>query len=341
MAPLEERKVSGYERVLRITDPDCGLRAFLAIHDTTLGPALGGTRLWTYPSEDAALADALELARAMTYKAALAELPCGGGKAVILLGPELKRTEAFEAYGRVVESLDGRFFTGPDVGITDGDLAAMNRATRHVASAPGLVHDDISEHTAVGVWHGLRACLDFAGIKRARVALQGVGSVGMALGRILKREGMELLATDTDEQRAQQAEQEMGARLLPPDELLTCECDVLAPCALGGVISLEVIPRLQARIICGCANNILASEEAGDELLGRGILYAPDYLVNAGGLIRGAEFHLLNRQDCRPSLERIYDRMRRVLELSQQRKVATARIAHELVLERLEEAKDR
>jgi len=181
----------------------------------------------------------LRLSRAMTYKAALAELPCGGGKAVILDHPGLKRAEAFEAYGRLVGSLRVRFYTGTDVGVTPEDLAAVGRGTSYVAceSTPEL--GDINEHTARGVWYGMRACLEAAGLKRVRVALQGVGAVGMWLGRILRREGMELTVADLNQGRARQAELELGARVVAPEEILFVECDVLAPCALGGVDPTE------------------------------------------------------------------------------------------------------
>ncbi len=336
---FEQVAAQDHEQVIAFQNLATGLRGFLAIHDTTLGPALGGVRIWRYASDDEALADALRLSRAMTYKASLAELPCGGGKAVILLRPELKRAEAFEAFGRMIESLGGRFFTARDVGITDEDLAAVARGTRYVAHEPSPELGDISEQTAIGVWHGMRACLEFAGPKRARVAIQGVGSVGLRLARILKREGIELVVADVDASRAGQVAAECGARVLPPDEIVSAECDVLAPCALGGVISRETIPQIRARIVCGSANNVLADAEAGDELARRGILYAPDYLVNAGGLIRGAEFYLLHRADSGPSLACIYDRMRRVLEIARERGVSTARVADELAEARLKRPK--
>lgn len=339
MKILEAIAAQGHEQVIAFQDPPSGLRGFLAIHDTTLGPALGGTRLWSYISEEEALEDALRLSRAMTYKAALAELPAGGGKAVILAHPGLSRAAAFEAYGRVVENLGGRFFTGPDAGVTEDDLAAIRRSTNFVAceSSPGL--GDLNQITATGVWHGMRACLEAAGLQRARVAIQGVGHVGMALARILKREGMELIVADIDPQRAARAGEEFGAEVVPPDDILTVKCDVLAPCALGEVISAESAGQIRARIVCGSANNILASPDAGDALARRGILLGPDYLVNAGGLIRGAEFHLLKRADSSDSLQKIYDRTRRVLALARERGVSPARIADELAEARLQQAK--
>jgi leucine dehydrogenase len=327
---LEEMSASDHEQVIAFQNKAVGLRGFLAIHDTTRGPALGGIRIWPYSAEEDALRDALRLSRAMTYKAALAELPCGGGKAVVIAHPGLQRSAAFETFGALVESLHGRFFTGRDVGIQDEDLEAVGRTTRYVACESSPELGDISEHTAIGIWHGMRACLEIAGIKRARAAVQGVGSVGLLLARILKREGMELLLADVDAARVSDAARELGARVVPPEEVLFADCDVLAPCALGGVINHATIPRLRARIICGSANNILASPEDADALERRGILYAPDYLVNAGGLIRGAEFYLLGRGDSQPSLARIYDRMRRVIEVARSCGISMARAADEL-----------
>jgi len=338
---LGQMATHDHEQVIALQNRATGLRGFLAIHDTTLGPALGGIRLWRYASEAEALADALRLSRAMTYKASLAELPCGGGKVVLMNHPGLERAEAFEGLGRVVESLGGRFFTGRDVGISDDDLAALGRATRYVACESSPELGDISEHTAIGLWHGMRACLDTAGIasQKARVAIQGLGSVGMWLARLLHRQGVTLVVADLDASRAEQARREFGAEVVAPEKILETPCDVLAPCALGGVISVETARQIQARILCGSANNILASPEAGDELARRGVLYAPDYLVNAGGLIRGAEFYLLGRKNSQPSLARIYERMKHVLALAAQRAISTARVADELAESRLKRAK--
>ena len=338
---VERIPVAGYEDVLSFREDSCGLRGFLAIHDTTLGPALGGTRLWSYASEDEARADALRLSRAMTYKAALAELPCGGGKTVILAHAGLKRAAAFEAYGRVVESLGGRFFTGPDVGITDDDLVALGRTTQHVVHMTPAGRDDINQYTAAGVWQGMRACLEFAGLEKARVAIQGVGHVGLSLARILTQHGLSVVVADIDSARAAQAAEELGAEVAAPDEFLTLPCEVVAPCALGGVITEQTAGELRARIVCGSANNILASAAAGEELARRGILYAPDYLVNAGGLIRGLEFDLQGRADSTKSVEKIYARTRRVLEMARQRGAPTMAIADELAEAFLEAARSR
>jgi leucine dehydrogenase len=341
MSLLAQLGEHDHEQVIALQNRATGLRGFIAIHDTTLGPALGGTRIMKYAREEDALADALRLSRAMTCKAALAELPAGGGKGVIMDHDGLDRDAAFEAYGRAVESLRGRFYTGPDVGLLSADLRAIGRATRYVACESSPQLGNISEQTAIGVWHGMRACLDFAGIppRGARVAIQGVGSVGGPLARILRREGLELTVSDVDSARAASVASETGARVVAPDAILSTECDVLAPCALGGVLNPATLPRLRARIVCGCANNQLVSPETGDDLVRRGVLYAPDYLVNAGGVIRGAEFYLLGRADSTASLARIYDRMTRVLTLARERNLSTARIADEWAESRLQRSK--
>ena len=340
MKILEAMGQQDYEQVIAFQNSATGLRGFLAIHDTTLGPALGGVRIRTYKSEDDALTDALRLARAMTYKASLAGLPCGGGKTVILLHERLEREAAFEALGRMIESLRGRYFCARDVGITDADLGAIARTTRFVAREPSPELGDVSEHTARGVWQGMRACLEWAGITgRARVAIQGVGSVGRGLAQILDEQGRELVVADVDAARAAEVGRETGARVVAAEDILSTPCDVLAPCALGGVISAESVPRLACKIVCGSANNILATLEDGDALERRGVIYAPDYLVNAGGLIRGAEYFLLGRGDSSDSIARLYERMRRVLELSRERGISTARAADELAEARLKKGK--
>jgi leucine dehydrogenase len=335
---LDQLATHDHEQVIAFQNRAAGLRGFLAIHDTTLGPALGGVRLWRYAREDDALADALRLSRAMTYKGSLAELPCGGGKTVILDHPRLDRAAAFEAFGRLVASLHGRYFTGRDLGITDDDLATIGRFTRYVAREVPPEPTDVSESTAMGVWHGMRACLEFAGIaaRGARVAVQGVGSVGRHLCQILHREGMELIVADVDSAHAEHAAAEFAAHVVAPDEILSAPCEVFAPCALGGVLNRDSIPRLAARIVCGSANNVLAEPDDADALARRRVLYAPDYLVNAGGLIRGAEYYLLGRTDCSASLARIYERTHRVLALALEHGLSTARVADSLAESRLQ-----
>lgn len=341
---FQQLSAHDYEQIVVFNNNATGLRGFLAFHDTTLGPALGGVRIWRYASDDDALTDALRLSRGMTYKASLAGLPCGGAKTVVMLHDELCREEAFAGLGCMIESFAGRYFCARDVGITDADLAAIATTTRYVAKEPSPELGDISEHTATGVWQGMRACLDFARITgKIRVAIQGVGSVGHLLARIVKCEassvkgieGVELLLADVDESRAAAAASELGACVIPPDEILYGDCDVLAPCALGGVISPESAAHIEARIVCGSANNILTGPDAAEALGNRNIIYAPDYLVNAGGLIRGAEFFLQGIADSHSSLMKIHERTNRVLNLARERNVSPAIIADELAEARL------
>lgn len=340
MKILEAMAAQDYEQVIAFQNRATGLRGFLALHDTTLGPALGGVRIRTYANEEEALTDALRLSRAMTYKAAISGLPCGGGKTVVLLDENLQREGGFKALGRMIESLRGRYFCARDVGITDADLSAIASTTRFVAREPSAELGDVSEHTARGVWEGMRACMEWAGIRgRARVALQGAGSVGRWLARILQEHGLELLLADVDDARAAEVARETGAQILAPQEILSAPCDVLAPCALGGVINAETVPRLQCKIVCGSANNILATPEDGEALARRGVIYGPDYLVNAGGLIRGTEFFLLGRADSAASIAALNGRMRRVLELARERGISTACAADELAEARLKKAK--
>ena len=326
----------GFEQVAAFHHESSGLRGFLAIHNTRLGPALGGVRLKRYASESEALEDVLKLSRGMTYKCALAELPAGGGKAVILDHPGMIRDEAFRAFGELVESFAGLYRTGPDVGIHDEDLRNVAQATRWVADESDPRLGDISMHTAIGVWHGMRACLDHAGIRKATVAIQGLGHVGFRLAEILHREGHTILAADVDAGPIEQAVSRFGARPISPERIASEECDVFAPCALGGVLNQSTIPKLRCRVVCGAANNVLESAEAGDELRGRGIVYAPDYLVNAGGVIRGGEYFLLDADESMGSIGKIYARTLRVLRESEETGVSAARIADRIAESRFQ-----
>lgn len=329
MSVLAAMAAHGHEQVIAFHDAPSGLRGFLALHSTRLGPALGGVRFHRYRDEADALADVLRLSRAMTRKCALAGLPAGGGKAVILDRPGLRRRAGFEAYGRVVEGLGGRFLTGGDVGIRAADLEAVGRFTAHVAkeSAPGL--GDVNGATAEGVWHAMRACLEERGMAAAgaHVLVQGAGNVGRLLARILSREGARLTIADPDPARARRVARETGAALVPPGRLMRVPADVFAPCALGGVLDAASIAALRVRIVCGAANNPLAGPADAGRLSRRGILYAPDYLANAGGVIRGGEHHLLGLADSGPSLARIYDRMRRVAREARRLKTTTTAVA--------------
>ena len=342
---LFERLATGdYEQVVALQNRETGLRGFLAIHDSTLGPACGGVRIMPYASEQEALEDVLRLSRGMTYKASLAGLPCGGGKTVLIDHPGLKREAAFESFGVFVESLGGRYFCARDVGITEPDLAALARGTRFVGRDPAPGLGDVSEHTAIGVVHSMRACLEEAGLRgRVRVAIQGVGSVGAWIARILASEGpdrrFDLVVADADEARAAAVAKETKGRAAPAAEILRTDADVVAPCALGGAMNSATIPQLKCRIVCGCANNMLATPEDGDALAARGILYAPDYLANAGGLIRGVEYFIMGRADSRSSLASIYDRTREVFRAAKEGGITPARAADQLAEARLKKHK--
>jgi len=278
----------GCEEVAFCHDGNTGLKAIIVIHDTTLGPALGGTRLWDYATEEEALIDALRLAKGMTRKAAISGVDAGGAKAVIIAAQEQK-TEAFlRAYGRVVDTFHGRFITGEDVGINVEDARTAATETGFVLGISEEVGDP-SPFTAHGVVSGMRACtreaFGTADLSGLTIAIQGLGAVGYNLARILHQEGAQLTVTDIREDLAKKTAGELGAAVVTPEEIYSVECDIFAPCALGAIINDQTIPHLQCRIVAGSANNQLKHSAHGDELHRRGILYAPDYAINAGGLI--------------------------------------------------------
>jgi leucine dehydrogenase len=278
----------GHEEVVLLNDASSGLHAVIAIHDTTFGPAVGGTRMRTYASFDDAVVDALRLSRAMTCKAAMAEMPWGGGKAVIVGDPARDKTRALlGAYAHAVERMGGRFTTGADMGIDGRDVAVMNRITRHASHTPPDAGVDVGDLTALGLRAGLRAVA--AALERPlgelRVCIQGLGAIGYRLARLLASEGCALEASDVDAARVQRAQEELGARPVDPALVYDTGADVFSPNAAGGVLGAQTVPRLRCRAVLGGANDQLAAAEDGDALHARGILYAPDYVVNAGGLL--------------------------------------------------------
>ena len=330
MTSVREISAQGHEHVFAFRDDATGLAGYLAIHNTLRGPAFGGFRIAPYRSDLAALSDAMRLSRSMAYKTALAGLPCGAGQAVLVQHFGLKWQEAFTEFGRIVELCGGRFFCTPDPDITPQDLAFVHKMTRYCIDPSSRGLGDLSEHTAIGVWEAMRACLEFLSIRRLRVAIQGMGRAGMHLARILHKHGAELIVTDIDRERSRAAQKEFGAKLVAPDDIFSIDCDVLAPCAVGATINSYTIPRLGARIVCGSSQNPLASRKDAELLRDRDILYAPDCLVNAGGVIRTVEFHLRNKPDSRAALRQIGYRMNQVLTLAEERNVSTAQIADEL-----------
>ncbi|XHS77693.1 Leu/Phe/Val dehydrogenase [Burkholderiaceae bacterium UC74_6] len=281
-----------HERVLLAADEATGLKAIIAVHSTARGPAFGGCRFWSYDNELAAMNDALRLSQGMSLKNALSDLPFGGGKAVIIKPAEIKdRAALFAAFGRAVQSLDGAYITAEDVGTTTADMLGMQKVTSYVSGIPreGSFGGDPSPKTAWGVFvsieAGVKAVLGRNSVEGVRVALQGLGAVGWHLAEFLHRAGAKLVVADVDAAKVERARVQFGATVVGVNEILAAEVDVLAPCALGASLNTNSIPTLKARIVCGAANNQLATVADGDALQQRGIVYLPDYLVNAGGII--------------------------------------------------------
>ncbi len=292
MSVFENTSFAEHDCVLHCRDRRAGLRAIIAIHDQTLGPALGGCRMWDYATEDEALTDVLRLSRGMTYKNAMAGLPLGGGKSVIMGSrASLDRSALWPAFGRFVETLGGRYWTAQDVGVAVEDIVALGEATRFVAGVDRATGQgrDPSPMTALGTFRGIQAAVqhrlgqnDLHGV---RVMLQGLGHVGWSLAEHLHRAGARLLVSDIDKSRVRQAEASFAATAVAPELVFDVEAEVYAPCALGATLDEHTIERLRTPVVAGAANNQLAVSEAGVWLQQKGILYAPDYVINAGGVI--------------------------------------------------------
>lgn len=286
-----------HEQVCLFSDPGSGLRAIVAIHSTALGSAVGGTRFLAYANEGLALDDALRLSRAMSYKCALAGLPCGGGKAVIIGdSTRIKTPRLLRAYGSYLNRIGSTFATGEDVGMSVQDIETIRQVSPYVAGTSQRGAGDPSVHTAIGVMHGLRSVLrhqfdrdNFRGLK---IAIQGLGAVGWNVAQHLSSGGAHLSVADTRSELAERAKAELGAVILPPAQIHRADCDIFSPCALGGVVTEQTATEIRARAVAGAANNQLASPAAGEALAARGILYAPDYVINAGGVISGLEEYL-------------------------------------------------
>jgi leucine dehydrogenase len=293
MEIFDLREFDGHELIVFGHDEATGLRAIIAVHSTALGPAAGGCRMWPYPTSAEALVDVLRLSRGMSYKNAMAGLALGGGKAVIIAESRKAKTPPLlEAFGRLVDSLGGRYITAEDVGTTIADMAYVARATRYVAglgAAPGEAGGDPGPKTALGVYLGIKAAAQFrlgrSDLRGLTVAVQGVGGVGYHLCRLLAAEGAQLSVADVRPAAVQRVCEEFEAQAVAVEDVLALDVDVLAPCALGAVLNSQSIPQLRARIIAGAANNQLAQGQDGTALQAAGILYAPDYVINAGGII--------------------------------------------------------
>jgi leucine dehydrogenase len=294
MTLFDSPDFEGHEGVHAFFDEKTGLKSIIAIHSTARGPAAGGCRMWDYSSADAALTDALRLSRGMSYKNAMAELDLGGGKAVIIGDSRSQKTpELFEAFGRAVDSLNGRYWTAEDVGVSPSDLENTRRTTRFVAGLEGhaAASGDPSPVTAEGVFRGVRLCVERAlnrDLKGVHVAIQGVGHVGAYLAEKLHAAGAVLTIADVNQTALNEVAAKTGATIVSTDAIFDVEADVFAPCALGGAISAATLPRLKVKVIAGGANNQLADAMIGQTVFDRGILYAPDYVINGGGIINVA-----------------------------------------------------
>jgi leucine dehydrogenase len=333
-----------YEQLVMCHDPVSGLKAIIAIHDTTLGPALGGTRMWMYQNDDEAVVDALRLARGMTYKAAAAGLNLGGGKTVIIGDSKKDKSEAlWRAFGRFVQSLNGRYITAEDVGTTVDDMNYVRLETQFVTGVSGTTGSsgDPSPVTAFGVWQGMKACAKevygIDALKDMTIAVQGVGHVGYYLAKHLAEEGANLIVTDINDENVARVVGEFGAVAVKPHEIFRVDCDIFAPCALGAIINDESIGQLKCKIIAGAANNQLKEERHGDILEERGIIYAPDYIINAGGLMNVADELNggYNRERAFRKVETIYENVEKVIFIAKRDGIPTYKAADLLAEERI------
>jgi leucine dehydrogenase len=343
MSVFEHINGDGYEQVVFCSDDQSGLRAIIAIHSTALGPALGGTRFYPYPAEEQALVDVLRLAKGMTYKAAAAGLDLGGGKAVIIGDPRrIKTEELLRAYGRFVETLGGRYITAEDVGTALEDMDVVRRESRWVT---GCSHTyggsgDPSPVTAFGVLQGIKACaLEVFGdpsLSGRTVALQGVGKVGHALCGYLVEEGATVTIGDIDVDNLGRAVGDYGVSTVNLADIHKQEVDIFAPCALGGIVNDDTISEFRCKIIAGAANNQLARQEHGEKLRDLGILYAPDFVINAGGLINVEdELRGYDRARAMKRVEGIYKQLQLIFAMANERGLSTARAAEEHAQERI------
>lgn len=339
MPVFDHEEFFDHEQVVFCRDAATGLNAIIAIHSTALGPALGGCRVWPFRSVDEALTDVLRLSRGMTYKAAVAGLPLGGGKAVIIADPKHQKTEAMmKAFGRHVDFLGRRYITAEDVGSTVADMDAIKTVTDHVVGVTGGAGDP-SNSTAHGVFVGIQAAVSYKlqqeSVEGLRVAVQGIGNVGWNLCRYLHDAGATLTVTDINQDALRRAEHTFGATVIAPNDVFAAEVDVFAPCALGAVINDRTIAQLRAPIIAGSANNVLEDEHHGAALRARGILYAPDYVINAGGLIDVARFAVgFDIDVAREKLMRIKDTLLEIFRRSDAEDQPTSEVADRLAEER-------
>ncbi|MFZ5618496.1 MAG: Glu/Leu/Phe/Val family dehydrogenase [Pseudomonadota bacterium] len=343
----QELTVDGWKKVVRFTEDESGLNAIIAVHDATLGPACGGCRIRPYESFDAALDDVKRLSRGMTFKNALGGIPFGGGKAVIIADPKAQKTpEMMRAFGRAVDSLGGLYYTAEDSGVTEHDMEIVRGVTKYVAgiSQKG-VGGNPSPYTARGVWRGVEAAikarLGRSSLKDVRVAILGVGAVGMSLAELLHEAGARLIVADVNEAAVKEAVQRFGAMAVSPGDCVAADVDVFSPCALGGAINTNTIGRLKATTVAGAANNQLATPDMDRALFDRGIFYAPDYVINAAGVI-SVGLEILGKwseRELNVRIDAIGATLAGIFERSAREKRPTGEIADEMALEVIAKAK--
>lgn len=335
-----------HEQVVFCQDKATGLRAIIAIHNTVLGPSLGGTRMWNYQNEAEALNDVLRLSRGMTYKASISGLNLGGGKAVIIGDSYKDKSEAlFRRFGRFVDSLGGKYITAEDVGISPLDMEYVHMETKHVSGLPISMggSGDPSPVTAYGVYVGMKACAKNKygndSLKGKKVVVQGVGHVGEFLVGHLTKEGAIVTITDINEDRLKSVSEKYKANVVLGDDVYDLDMDIYAPCALGATINDNTLSRLKCAIIAGAANNQLEDESRhGNELMRKGLIYAPDFLINAGGLISvNSEVYKLSQERTMELTEKIYDSVTNILDLSAKNKIPTVAAALELAKNRIDQ----
>ena len=338
---LENR---GHEQVVFSSDPDTGLRAIIAIHDTTLGPALGGCRMWNYKKESDALRDVLRLSKGMTYKAAVAGLDLGGGKSVIIGNSKTMKNEyLFRSFGRFVQGLGGRYITAEDVGTSVSDMEWVRRETKYVTGISRALggSGDPSPVTALGTFTGMKACVKKVfgsdSLNGRKIAIQGMGHVGTYLVELLYKAGAKLYVSDIDEDKLKSVAKKYACKVVNNDKIYELDVDIFAPCAMGGIINDDTIPKLKCAIIAGAANNQLEKEKKhGKALLDKGILYAPDYVINAGGLINVYnELQGYNRERALTQAEDIYRILTDVLDYAEKEGVPTPIASNKYAEERI------
>ena len=336
---IKEINIEGYERVIHATEETTGLDCYIAIHSTELGPALGGARFWKYKKSHDAIEDVLRLAKGMTYKNSLAGLNLGGAKAVINLRNTKKTSELLTEFGKVVESLDGKYITADDVGSEPEDMQIISNVTKHVV----FKNNDPSPATSLGVVRGMQASLMFLknnfSFKNVHVAIQGLGHVGFNLAEMLHEKGATLTVTDLDKDKCNKAAKILNAHITSLDEIFETKCDIFAPCALGAIINKETVEKLNCNILCGGANNQLSTSMIGYALKDKGIINAPDFIVNAGGVIDAykdfglipTDFHVAN------IIDGIYERTIECLITAKEENMPTNLVAEMMAKKRLKQ----